>query len=213
LTILSFDHVSYRYSGAGEWVLKELDLTVQPGETVLVAGASGSGKSTLCRGAIGLVPHFYGGEFIGRIWVDGMDTREHAVPRLFGHAGLAFQNPDAQFFNQTVEAELAYGLESLGLMPVEIEHRLAWATEVVGLEPLLKRHPQSLSGGEKQRVVLGTILALKPRLVLLDEPFTHLDPEAAEQLRSLLRAIRSESIGLVIVEHRLHESSLRWSVW
>jgi energy-coupling factor transport system ATP-binding protein len=178
---------------------------VQPGETVLVAGASGSGKSTLCRASIGLIPHFYGGEFRGRIWVVGMDTREHAVAKLFGHAGLAFQNPDAQFFNQTVEAELAYGLESLGLMPVEIERRLAWATEVVGLEPLLKRHPHSLSGGEKQRVVLGTILALKPRLVLLDEPFTHLDPEAAEQLRTLLRAIRSESIGLVIVEHRLHE--------
>jgi energy-coupling factor transport system ATP-binding protein len=134
-----------------------------------------------------------------------MDTREHAVAKLFGHAGLAFQNPDAQFFNQTVEAELAYGLESLGLMPAEIEHRMAWATDVVGLGRLLKRHPHSLSGGEKQRVVLGAILALKPRLVLLDEPFTHLDPEAAEQLRALLRAIRSESIGLVIVEHRLHE--------
>ena len=205
MTILDFDHVSYRYSGTEEWVLKELDLAVQPGETVLVAGASGSGKSTLCRGAIGLIPHFYGGELRGLIWVDGMDTREHTVAKLFGHAGLAFQNPDAQFFNQTVEAELAYGLESLGLMPAEIEHRLAWATEVVGLGPLLKRHPQSLSGGEKQRVVLGTILALKPRLVLLDEPFTHLDPEASEQLRTLLRAIRSESIGLVIVEHRLHE--------
>ena len=205
MTILDFDHVSYRYSGTEEWVLKELDLAVQPGETVLVAGASGSGKSTLCRGAIGLIPHFYGGELRGLIWVDGMDTREHTVAKLFGHAGLAFQNPDAQFFNQTVEAELAYGLESLGLMPAEIEHRLAWATEVVGLGPLLKRPPQSLSGGEKQRVVLGTILALKPRLVLLDEPFTHLDPEASEQLRTLLRAIRSESIGLVIVEHRLHE--------
>jgi energy-coupling factor transporter ATP-binding protein EcfA2 len=205
VTILRFDRVSYRYPGAGESVLKDLDLHVSPGETVLVAGASGSGKSTLCRSAIGLVPHFYGGEFTGRIWVDGMNTREHTVARLFGHAGLAFQNPDAQFFNQTVEAELAYGLESLGLTPFEIERRLAWAVEVVGLGGLLKRHPHSLSGGEKQRVVLGSILALKPRLILLDEPFTHLDSEAAEQLRAVLRAIRSESISLVIVEHRLHE--------
>jgi energy-coupling factor transport system ATP-binding protein len=188
-----------------EWVLGELGLTVCPGETVLVAGASGCGKSTLCRASIGLIPHFYGGELLGRIWVDGLDTREHAVARLFGHAGLAFQNPDAQFFNQTVEAEVAYGLESLGLMPAEIERRLAWATEVVGLGPLLKRPPHSLSGGEKQRVVLGTILALKPRLVLFDEPFTHLDPEASEQLRTLLRTLRDEAIALVIVEHRLHE--------
>ena len=177
---------------------------VRPGESILVAGASGSGKSTLCRASIGLVPHFHGGELIGCVWVDGLDTREHPVHELFGHVGLAFQNPDAQLFNQTVEAELAYGLESVGLAPEEIERRLIWVSEVARLRPLLDRSPHSLSGGEKQCVVLGAILALRPRLVLLDEPFTHLDPEGAERLRAILRAMRAEGIGFIVVEHRLH---------
>jgi energy-coupling factor transport system ATP-binding protein len=120
--------------------------------------------------------------------------------------GLAFQNPDAQIFNQTVEAELAYGLESLGLTSDEIERRVSWVSDLVGLDPLIHRPPYSLSGGEKQRVILGAILALKPRVVLLDEPFTHLDPGGAERLRTLLRSIRSEGIALIIAEHRLHEA-------
>jgi energy-coupling factor transport system ATP-binding protein len=135
----------------------------------------------------------------------GLDTRQHPVYQLFRHAGLVFQNPDAQLFNHSVEAELAYGLESLGLSPLDIEERLARVEKVLGLESLIKRSPHTLSGGEKQRVALAAILALRPRFLLLDEPFTHLDPEGAEQLRATLRLIRSEGIALIIVEHRLHE--------
>src|SRR3972149_12303317 len=130
--ILRFEGVSYRYPGAESWALNGLDLTVHPGESVLVAGASGSGKSTLCRACVGLIPHFYHGEWIGRVLVDGLDTRDHPVYQLFRHAGLVFQNTDAQLFNQTVESELTYGLESLGLTAAEIEERLAWASKLVG---------------------------------------------------------------------------------
>jgi len=118
---------------------------------------------------------------------------------------LVFQNPDAQLFNQTVEAELVYGLESLGMGPSEIEKRLAWASRLTELDSLMSRSPHTLSGGEKQRVALGTILTLRPRLLLLDEPFTHLDPEATEALRKILRSMKSEGITTIIVEHRLHE--------
>ena len=204
-TILRFEGVSYRYPHIDSWTLRHLDLTLSQGEGVLLAGASGSGKSTLCRASIGLIPHFHGGDLSGRVLVDGLDTRQHPVYKLFNHAGLVFQNPDAQLFNQTVEAELAYGLESLGLEPAEIEKRLAWAVDRVGLGPLLSRAPHTLSGGEKQRVAIGAILSLRPRLLLLDEPFTHLDPEGAEDLRNTFQAIRSEGISLVVVEHRLHE--------
>jgi energy-coupling factor transport system ATP-binding protein len=124
---------------------------------------------------------------------------------LFRHAGLVFQNPDAQLFNHSVEAELAYGLESLGLSPFDIEERLTWVEKLLGLDSLIKKSPHTLSGGEKQRVALAAILALRPSILLLDEPFTHLDPEGAEQLRTTLRLIRSEGIALIIVEHRLHE--------
>jgi len=203
--ILHFEKVSYRYPGMGAWALRELDLTIPPDESVLVAGASGSGKSTLCRASIGLVPHFHQGQLMGRVFVDGLETRQHPVYQLFRHAGLVFQNPDAQLFNQTVEAELAYGLESLGLSPLEIEERLIRVKKMLGLESLMKRAPHTLSGGEKQRVALGAILTLRPRILLLDEPFTHLDPEGAEQLRATLRMIRLEGITLIVVEHRLHE--------
>jgi len=203
--ILHFEKVSYRYPGVDAWALHELDLTFHPDQSVLVAGASGSGKSTLCRASVGLIPHFHQGQLMGRILLDGLDTRQHPVYQLFHHAGLVFQNPDAQLFSHTVEAELAYGLESLGLSPFDIEERLAWVKKMLGLGSLMKRLPHTLSGGEKQRVALGAILTLRPRILLLDEPFTHLDPEGAEQLRTTLRLIRSEGIALIIVEHRLHE--------
>ncbi|HSB03715.1 MAG TPA: ABC transporter ATP-binding protein [Thermodesulfobacteriota bacterium] len=203
--ILRFEGVSYRYPAAEAWTLQELTLNIYQGQGVLLAGSSGSGKSTFCRACIGLIPNFHGGEFIGQVFTDGLDTRQHPVYRLFSHAGLVFQNPDAQLFNQTVEAELAYGLESVGLASAEIEKRLAWASESAGLGPFLSRPPYTLSGGEKQRVALGAILALRPRLLLFDEPFTHLDPEGAEFLRRILRTIQAEEITVIVVEHRLHE--------
>ena len=203
--ILRFEGVSYRYPSAESWALNGLDLIIHPGESVLIAGASGSGKSTLCRACIGLVPHFHHGEWIGKVFVDGLDTSKHPVYELFRHAGLVFQNADAQLFNQTVESELTYGLESLGLVHGEIEQRLAWARKLAELDDLMDRPPHSLSGGEKQKVALGSILALRPRLLLLDEPFTHLDPEGTEGLRRILRMMKSEGMALIIVEHRLHE--------
>jgi energy-coupling factor transport system ATP-binding protein len=203
--ILRFEEVSYSYPGAAARALDGLDLSVDPGESVLVAGTSGSGKSTFCRASIGLVPHFHHGKFTGRVLVAGRDTRRYPVHELFRHAGLVFQNPDAQLFNQTVEAELTYGLESLGMPPSEIESRMAWASRLTKLDSLMDRLPYTLSGGEKQRVALASILTLRPRLLLLDEPFTHLDPEGADELRGILRTMKAKGIALVIVEHRLHE--------
>ena len=203
--ILRFEGVSYRYPGAESWALRDLDLNLHAGESVLIAGSSGSGKYTLCRACIGLVPHFHHGEWVGKVFVDGLDTNQHPVHELFRHAGLVFQNTDAQLFNQTVESELAYGLESLGLGHDEIEQRLRWASELTDLGDLMDRPPHLLSGGEKQRVALGSILALRPRLLLLDEPFTHLDPQGTEKLRRILRMMKSEGMALILVEHRLHE--------
>jgi energy-coupling factor transport system ATP-binding protein len=203
--ILRFEGVSYRYPGAASWALNGLDLSLDSGQSVLIAGSSGSGKSTLCRACTGLVPHFHHGEWIGKVFVDGLDTTQHPVYELFRHAGLVFQNADAQLFNQTVESELTYGLESLGLSHDEIEQRLNWASKLAELGNLMDRPPHLLSGGEKQRVALGSILALRPRLLLLDEPFTHLDPQGTEELRKMVRVMKSEGIALILVEHRLHE--------
>lgn len=203
--VLRFEEVSYRYAGSDAWALKNLDLTVSLGEAVLMAGASGSGKSSFCRSAIGLIPHFHRGEFIGSVTVDNLDTRKNPVYKIFGRAGLLFQNPDAQLFNRTVEAEMVYGLESLGLSPSEMEERLEWASSAAGISALLHREPHTLSGGEKQRAALAAILALRPKVLLLDEPFTHLDAEANETLCSILRTLRRDGLTVAIVEHRLQE--------
>ena len=203
--VLRFEGVSYRYPGAEPWALNGVDLTLRPGESVLIAGASGSGKSTFCRACIGLVPRFHHGEWVGKVFVGGLDTSQHPVYELFRHAGLVFQNTDAQLFNQTVESELTYGLESLGLPHDEIEQRLEWASKLAELGDLMDRPPHFLSGGEKQRVALGSILALRPRLLLLDEPFTHLDPQGTDDLRRILKMMKAEGMALILVEHRLHE--------
>lgn len=203
--ILRFEGVSYRFPSSIHWSLQEIDLSIPEHHRVLLSGASGSGKSTFCRACIGLIPHFHGGEFLGQVLVNGLNTRHHPVHFLFRHAGLVFQNPDAQLFNQTVESELIYGLESLGLTPAEIEKRLSWATDLVRLDSILSRPPHTLSGGEKQRVLIGALLALKPQIVILDEPFTHLDPENGELLRTILNGVHSEGISVIVIEHRLHE--------
>ena len=124
--------VRYRYSSSDPaWALEDVNLRIEPGEYVLLCGASGSGKSTLCRLLNGLIPHFYGGQLEGRVTVDGLDTREHSVGELFGRVGMIFQNPTVQLFNHTVERELAYGLESLGLPRDEIACRVRESADLL----------------------------------------------------------------------------------
>ncbi|MFQ6058854.1 MAG: ABC transporter ATP-binding protein [Anaerolineae bacterium] len=205
--------LSYRYdpaeglglSPAEGYALRDVDLTIAPGEYVLLCGASGSGKSTLCRALNGLVPHFHGGRLEGHLTVDGLETRDHPVAELFAHVGLVFQNPQAQLFNSTVERELAFGLESLGLSPSEIRRRVRWAAQVVGIEHLLERSPRQLSGGEEQLVAIGAILALRPAILVLDEPFANLDPAGAARVRAVLREIHRLGTTVVVAEHRLHD--------
>ncbi|HID64502.1 MAG TPA: ABC transporter ATP-binding protein [Anaerolineae bacterium] len=197
--------LSYRYNLAEGYALHGVDLTIAPGEYVLLCGASGSGKSTFCRALNGLVPHFHGGRLEGRLTVDGLETRDHPVAELFAHVGLVFQNPQAQLFNSTVERELAFGLESLGLSPDKIRRRVRWAARVVGIEHLLERSPHQLSGGEEQLVAIGAILALRPAILVLDEPFANLDPAGAARVRTVLREIHRLGTTIVVAEHRLHD--------
>lgn len=203
MSLVTLERVRYRYEGASLYALDNISLEIKSGEYVLLAGASGSGKSTLCRLLNGLVPHFHGGVLEGRVCVDGLDTREHTVSELFAHVGLVFQDPEAMLFNSTVEREIAFGLESLGVPRDEMRERIRWALQVTGLSNLRLRPPHALSGGEQQRVALAAILALRPRVLALDEPFANLDPATAEHLRTLLRTIHSEGTTIVVAEHRL----------
>jgi len=205
--MIEIEHLRYRYTKAGpRWVLEDLDLRIEPGEYVLICGASGSGKSTLCRTFNGLIPHFYGGTLQGTVRVSGLEVRAHPVSELFAHVGMLFQNPQAQLFNSTVARELAFGLESLGLPREEIRRRMAKSAELVGIADLLPRNPHQLSGGEQQLTLLAAALALDPQVIVLDEPYAHLDPAHVRRVRRALQEIHQRGTTIVLTEHRLQNA-------
>ena len=181
-----------------------MSLEVEPGELVLVAGGSGSGKSTLLRAISGLVPHFHGGTFAGRATIAGMDTRDHGPGELAQAVGTLFQDPETQVVTGTVRAELAFGLENRGLSPAEVARGVEEAALALAIDQLLDRSTAELSGGELQRVALGAALAGRPRVVVLDEPTSQLDPVAGDELIGLLRRVNEDSDAtIVLAEHRL----------
>jgi len=169
----------------------------------LVLGPSGSGKSTLLRAFAGLVPHFHGGRFSGRVEVAGLDTRRHGPARLAGTVATLFQDPEDQVVFTRVLNEVAFGLENVGTPPAEIEARALEALASVGAEHLAGRLVTELSGGELQRICLAATLALEPELLLLDEPTSQLDPEAAEGLVEVaLRLARDRGTAVLLSEQR-----------
>jgi len=200
--VIEFKDFSFSYEGGNEAV-SGVNLRVEAGEFVLLCGPSGGGKSTILRALNGLIPHYFRGKMSGKVIVGGLDTSSHPVHELFSRVGMVFQNPDAQLFAGTVERELAFGLESLGLPRREIAERIAWGAEVLRIKHLLDRSPRSLSGGEKQLVAIGAMLVLKPMVLALDEPFAHLDPMGARRVAEALREVNKLGITVIVVEHRL----------
>jgi energy-coupling factor transporter ATP-binding protein EcfA2 len=202
--LLAFDRVSYRYPRADAPALDELSLELHPGEFCVLAGLSGSGKSTLLRAACGLVPHFHGGHFSGRVTVAGLDTREHGPARIGLFAGALFQDPETQLVSNSVRAELSLALESRGESAVAVARGVEEVALALGIDALLDRSTHELSGGEQQRVALGAALAGRPRIVLLDEPTSQLDPVAGDELIGLLRRLNQEwETTVLLCEHRL----------
>jgi energy-coupling factor transporter ATP-binding protein EcfA2 len=204
MTLLSFQEVSYRYPGAGSAALQDVSLEVQEGEVCVIAGISGHGKSTLLRAACGLVPHFHGGSFAGRVRVCGADTREHGPAQLGANVAVLFQDPETQLVMSSVRAELELPLQSRGQSPDAVARGVEEVALAIGVDHLLDRRSAELSGGEKQRVALAAALAGRPKLVLLDEPTSQLDPVAGEELIGLLRRLNQEwETTILLAEHRL----------
>jgi energy-coupling factor transport system ATP-binding protein len=204
MTLVSLDRVTYAYPGADTAALRGVSLDVEEGEFVVVAGMSGSGKSTLVRVLSGLAPHTLGGTFGGRVVVAGLDTREHGPGELAAEVGTLLQDPETQTVMGTVRAEIAFPLENRGEPPAAVARGVEEAALALGIAPLLHRSTSELSGGELQRVALGAALAGHPRLVVLDEPTSQLDPVAGDELIWLLRRLNEEwGTTVVLVEHRL----------
>jgi len=202
--VLELSGVGYAYPDAGDAALQDLTLAVEAGEFVVVAGGSGSGKSTLLRAAAGLVPHFHGGTFSGRLRCGGLDTREHGPGELAAVAGTLLQDPETQVLMGTVRAELAFPLENRGFGGAAVARGVEEAALALGIAGLLDRSTHELSGGELQRVALGAALAGRPRIVLLDEPTSQLDPVAGDELLGVLRRVNEEwGTAVLLAEHRL----------
>ncbi|MET7757804.1 ATP-binding cassette domain-containing protein [Streptomyces sp. NPDC005389] len=202
--MIRFENVSVTYEEDAEPTLRDVDLTVPEGELVLLVGPSGVGKSTLLGAVSGLVPHFTGGTLTGRVTVDGRDTRTHPPRELADLVGTVGQDPSAHFVTDTVEDELAYGMESLGLAPGVMRRRVEETLDLLGLAELRDRPIATLSGGQRQRVAIGSVLTPHPKVLVLDEPTSALDPSAAEDVLAVLqRLVHDLGTTVLLAEHRL----------
>jgi len=185
---------------APEWVLRGVNLHLGLGEVVGLMGATGAGKSTLALALNGSVPQSTGGQVRGEVLIEGLDSKRHPVAELATRVGIVFQDPASQFLQTTVEAEVAFGPENLGLPVAEIGQRVSWALRVTGLVEFRQRAPAHLSGGEQQRVAIAAILAMRPRILVFDEPTASLDPGGKLEVLEVIRTLRSEHTILLITQ-------------
>jgi len=204
LGLIEVKDLKYTYPHSEKPVLMDISLTVQPGEFILLTGPSGCGKTTFCRCLNGLVPKFYSGVMEGTVKIAGLDTRENPIMRLAQHVGLIFQNPDNQIFALTVEKDIAFGLENLGVCKDKMYKEIEWAVETTGLQQLRQRATHELSGGQKQRLTIASVLAMRPEIIVMDEPTAFLDPVGAEHIFSVLDHLNKElGITIILIEHRM----------
>ncbi len=202
--IVEVKNLWYTYPNAPGPALRDLDMTIDEGEFILLTGPSGCGKTTFCRCLNGLIPHFYSGELRGEVEVAGLSTRDHSTTELARNVGLIFQNPDNQIFALTVEKDVAFGLENLGVSKEKMMEAIDWALDVTGINHLRHRATHELSGGQKQRLAIASILAMRPKVIVLDEPTSFLDPLGAEKIFEVLDALNREyRMTVILIEHRL----------
>lgn len=206
--VIEFHKVSFRYpttpSGRKVQALRDIDLTIRAGERVHLAGPSGSGKSTLCRCLNGLIPHCTPGSLEGEVVVSGMDTRDHEIHEIAEHVGFVFQDPDHQCITGDVDAELAFGPEQLGWSSGKIDRAIDDVAVLFGIGHLRGRQLSGISWGERQRVMIASVVITKPEVLVLDEPFSGIDRNAASALVQILDSLnRSLGITLVVAEHRI----------
>jgi len=195
---------SFRYASGKRNALNNLNLTIEDGDFVGIIGNSGAGKTTLTYAINGIVPHHYKGDFYGAVTVNGLDTVDSSPEQIAAHVGSVFQDVDAQMVASMVEDELLFGLENFSVPREEIEGRVAEALEQTGISALRHRDLDTLSGGQKQKVAIAAILALRPRIILLDEPTGELDPQSSEQIYSLLAQLNREyGTTIIAVEQKI----------
>jgi energy-coupling factor transporter ATP-binding protein EcfA2 len=204
LSIVQANHLSFTYTGASKPSIEDISIGIAPGEFVVLTGPSGCGKTTICRCLNGLIPNFYSGDFAGDLIVDSMNVKQHTTAELAPHVGMVFQNPENQLFSLSVERDVAFGPENLGLSREETRKRVDWALDVTGISGLKDKPPYELSGGQQQRAAIAAVLAMQPKVMILDEPTSFLDPKSALEILEVISDLNKNlGITIILVEHRL----------
>jgi len=204
MAVIETKNLTYTYPGSTKQSISDVSIKVEKGEFALITGPSGCGKTTLCRCFNGLIPHFYQGKLSGEMITAGLKVSEHPIFELARNVGLVFQNPENQLFALSVEKDVAFGLENLGVPRGEMRKRVDWALELTGIHDIRERAPHELSGGQQQRVAIASVLAMRPEIIVLDEPTSFLDPLSAKKIFEVIHQLnRSLGITVVLVEHRL----------
>ena len=204
MAVIKAKGLTYTYPNAAKPAIQKISLKIEKGEFIILTGPSGCGKTTLCRCLNGLIPHFYQGDLEGEIQVVGLDVADTPIHKLASHVGLVFQNPENQLFALSVEKDVAFGLENLGVPREKMRKQVDWALETAGIYDLRERTPHELSGGQQQRVTIASIIAMHPEIMVLDEPTSFLDPLGAQKIFKVIDEL-NKSLGMtvILVEHRL----------
>lgn len=203
--MIQLNHINFTYENSeGGGCLHDLNLTINRGEVILLCGGSGCGKTTLTRLINGLIPHYYDGKLSGQVLIDGRDVSQMPLYETAELVGSVFQNPRSQFFNVDTTSELAFGCENMGLPAGQINQRIDKISQDLCLDMLLERSIFALSGGQKQKIACGSVAALEPEIIVLDEPSSNLDADATRELQSLIALWKAQGKTIIIAEHRLH---------
>jgi len=203
-SVIDIKDYTWKYLHTKSPALNSINLSIEEGSFVGIIGPNGSGKTTLAYSIDGLVPGQYNGIKKGTVNVFGKEVEEYKTGELQQVVGVVFSDPESQFTAMTVEDELVFGMENIGLTIPEIRERLEWVTELTGLSELLLKPPYEISGGQKQRVALAAVLAMKPKLLILDEPTSMLDPVSRKKIFEVLRILKAEEDNtIVVIEHSL----------
>lgn len=206
MNALEIENLSWKYNDAEEYALKNIHLTVPENIFLGIVGSNESGKTTLVSCMKGIIPNSYAGIFKGTVNFFGKDIKNNDSRVIAENIGMVFSDPDAQFTSMSVEEEIAFGLENIGIDEAEIQERIAWVSELTSIGDLLEKPPYDLSGGQKQRVAIASVIAMKPKIIILDEPTSMLDPKSKDDVFKLLEIMKKElKITVIVVEHNIEK--------
>lgn len=205
MAIVTLNNVTYKYPLTEQPALLNVNLQVNEGEFVAIIGPNGAGKSTLCYTLSGFIPHFFKGELEGEVWVAGVETQQSTLSEWVLNAGLVFQNPFNQISGSkfTVFEEIAFGLENIGVPREEMITRVKNIMELTGISELADRSPYALSGGQQQRVALASILVMEPKVLVLDEPTSQMDPIGTREVFGVIKKMSERGMTVIMAEHKV----------